>query len=356
MRNKKLIITSVIIAIILIIYTGLWFLMAHQLKELSKDLSYEADNWKISHKTIEVSGFPFNFDLKLKDVNIVYNNKFLKLKIDTNLDTLGIRTNTAFTYVKFMLPKEMHVDTYYNQKFNQWNFSTKHRPHIKIAVEGLFNTIKIAELIIDPNKFEDQNYNLKEVHYLYKELNFIDKVSNKIVLNSNTDTKLEMDRKSEKKLNISLKSSSDINFSDSDYIGHKFKKITYKADINLETQRANKTYSSVPLIDVNLLNLSLDKHKISISGDIRKTNNESKTDLKLKIWEWQSLLNSLLEQKIISLDKKAILDNVMQEITGKEKNEQIETEIYTSKEGLIRIGKADIGTVNDYLKQFMVTN
>ena len=45
----------------------------------------------------------------------------------------------------------------------------------------------------------------------------------------------------------------------------------------------------------------------------------------------------------------------MQEITGKESNNDIETEIYTTKEGSIRIGKAEMSSITSYLKQLMIS-
>ena len=209
----------------------------------------------------------------------------------------------------------------------------------------------------NPEKFNEQKYNLEELKYFYKELNCIDQVTNKTLITTNANTQIKLKNITDS-FNLTLKTNSDINFTDAEYVGHNFKNLSYENDIFLKINKKNNSYTSISLLDIKLLKLSLDKHFISLSGTIDNNNNntDKTTNLNLKIEEWDSLLKLLEDDHIISLEKKHILENMMQSITGKEYNNNIETSIYTTKEGNIRIGKAEIGFINGYIKQFMTSN
>lgn len=348
-------ITVIIVSIIMILYSIFWFLMANALSDLSKNLSHETENLKISYEKAKISGFPFNFKLKISNANITYNNKTANLKIVALLNNLEVKTNTIFTNIELTLPKEMFVDTYFDQKYKKWSFVTKYRPYIKISEAGMINTFKIIELLYYPEKFNKQEYNLEELEYFYKELNCIDQITNKNLITTNADTQIKLKNINDS-FNLTLKTNSDINFTDAEYIGHNFKTLRYETDIFLKINKKNNLYTSISLLDIKLLKLSLDKHFISLSGKIDNNNNDKTTNLNLKIEEWDSLLKSLEGDHIISLEKKHILENMMQNITGKEYNDNIETSIYTTKEENVRIGKAEIGFINGYIKQFMTSN
>jgi hypothetical protein len=347
-------IIAFITAIVFILYSIFWFFVANELGNIAEKLNYESGNWEVSYEKAKVSGYPFKFKLKIENANITYHNKLSKFKIVTLLNNLEATTDARFTYIDFTLPKDILVDTYFNQKYKKWQFITKHEPHLKISEAGLINTFKIAELIYDPTKFDQQEYYIEGFEYLYKDLNCIDIVANKTLITSTADTKLKL-KNIPQGYSLSLKSDSNINFTDSEYVGHNFKTIDYKADIFLKTKKGNGIYSAVSLIDLNLLQLALDKHSIGISGKVDYENNNDVTNLDLKIQEWDSFLKSLADDQIISLDKKHILEKMMQDITGKEYNDNVETEIYTTKEGSIRIGKAESSSINTYLKQLMIS-
>jgi hypothetical protein len=348
-------ITIVIVTILAVIYSIFWFFIAKEINNLAKNINYETGNWKISYEKAKISGFPFHFKLKINNANITYHNKVTNLKIVSLLNNLEAKTNATFNKIEFTLPKDIFVDTYFDQKYKKWNFSTKYRPYIKISEAGIINTFKIIELIYDPERFNEQKYNLDELQYFYKELNCIDLVANKTLITTNADTQIKLKNITDS-FNLALKTNSDINFTDAEYIGHNFKTLNYKTDIFLKINKENNSYTSISLLDIKLLKLSLDKHFISLSGKIDNNNNDKTTNLSLKIEEWDSLLKSLEADHIISLEKKHILENMMQDITGKEYNNNIETSIYTTKEGNVRIGKAEIGFINGYIKQFMTSN
>jgi hypothetical protein len=356
-KYRKLVKLSIFVFLIFaIIYSCLWFVAANKLNEIAKHLSYEQDNWKITHEGIKTTGFPFKFKLRVDKLKITYDNKILALKVEALLNTAKLQTGPLFNYIDLSLPDHILVDTYYNHKFNQWSVISKNGSRIKVEELSLINTFKVAELINDPAKFESQEYSLSNFRYAYKNLSFIDRVRNQEIFNSNTDTTIQIQHKSNNLFNIIIKAINDIKFIDSVFVGHQFKDITYKTDISLNAKRIDNKYSSIPSIDINLLNFTIDNFSFNLIGKIHHENNATKVDMELKLKEWDMFTNQLLNQKIISADKDLILKNMIREVSGKENNNDIDIKIYTAKEGGVRVGKIDLNLLNGYLNQFIRSN
>lgn len=355
-KNRKIAkILAFISIIFIIVYVTFCFIAAKHIKDATKILSYEQGNWNISHQGIKVAGFPFKFKLQAKQVKVVYNNKIINMRIETLLDTLEIQTSPLFTHISFLLPKKIAIDTYYNQQFKQWEFATASDPFIEIEEDSLANSLKILELIYNPKKFDEQEYKLKGIRYNYQDLHFMDRTIDKEIFNSNTETAVKIKDRLAESLSVGIKSNSYINFIASDYVGHQFKKVTYQADVIIKTKKFDDKYSLMSLIDIKTLNFSIDDFNFALSGNINNDNNEMKFDLELKLKEWDTFINQLLVQNLISEDKNTILKNFIQETTGKEDNNNVEVKIYTAKEGGVRIGKIDANTLNGYFSQFMLS-
>ena len=346
---------AISVAILVTIYITMWFIAAEMLKNKLETNVYEGKDWNLSFEGHKVSGFPLKLKVNLVNTKFSFNREMPPLKADVFFDIIKIETGPLLTHIDFTLPKKISIDLNIGEISAQVDMLTKSTHYLKLTESSFLNTHKVFQLLSSAKSdFNLSNLGLEKLQYKAKDSYVIDRKAQKELMRSDTDLEIEIQEKSDGVERISYKSNNVIDFLASEYIGHNFNRITFKSDASLDTKKEGDNRLEVLGLDLKLLELGVDKSKIILSGSSEKQKDQSmKTEINLKLVEWNLLTQELLVQKLISLEQYNILSEAVREAVGQDVFEETSIKIYSDKNGLIHIGKSDIYDLNNAVLQFM---
>jgi hypothetical protein len=357
-RRYKLFISLFIVSAF--VYSGFWFYGAHQLKRTIKDYNYKSDNWGLSFSEVEVTGFPFNFKAKLKDIKYHYSikNILTEYKAEISADALQISTNTLFSKFEIFFPHDTKLALFFNDKLHELNIISGQNHYLKLTEDNYINSFRVLNAIYEGRKITDEDFSLKELNYYADKVHFIDLKTGKTILDSYTDMQILINEESEKYRSINIKGESLADILDSDYVGHKFVKLANKSDINIKLRKNKGSFSIVSVL-LDLAQLKIDDTQFNLYGSLIEDKADKEklvVDITLKLSEMDKFIRALLAQNFISYNRSVALNDMLRLITGEEKNNNAEIKIFSSKDGYLRFGKIDMDEIGSHLRKLAMSD
>lgn len=342
----------IVFILIFSIYSVFWFTIQHNIEKLKNFLTIENQSWKISYQKADLEGFPFKFRINIKDLKVVYNNKLLKLRIETHLDHISAETGPLLNQIVFTLPRKIIFDSYYQNKYNKWSVESKKESFFKVKEAGLINTFKIIDVIRNPDMFNEQSYSLEQIEYQYYDCHFYNLNINKELFSSDAYSKITFKNKTDSIYKLFVVADNKISFIDHDYLGYNFDKASYNLNLSLKMKKVNNEFSQVPLVNVHQAKLTLDNSKIILNGSIKHSNlSDFKINFDINIIKLNDLLEKLVKQKSISSAKKDYIINIIKKITGENELEALSFKAYTTKDSVIRVGEVSGEEIINFMSQ-----
>ena len=356
MASKKLKLLLAISLSLIAIYIGSWFYAAHHLEKTLKNFPYQTNSQTLSFKSIKVSGFPFKLKARITDPNFKYQlkNSFADVSMDFSSDYLKTETNLLLNHIKFFFPKKSSLTFILNDKVSKLDIISADNHYLNLHEENLINSHRIIQALYQHKKLTDLDFSLEKVTYHAGDLHLIDQIKTQEAMNIQADLSALKQPISATKINWTLKTNNNINILDSSYVGHKFRKLASKIDLSA-ILKPHQNIFSILAVDIKFLQIEIDQFKSILIGHAKTEKQKLDVDFILKLKDWKYLTNQLIEQKIISTDKSIVLSSFMKAITGEEDINDIDIKIYSSNDGELRIGNADMDVFSSHIQQFIMS-
>ena len=352
-RIIKLYVIPISLLIAIGAYSFFWFLLQKNIEQFEKFLQLDTPVWKISYQKAELSGFPFKFKLTIHDLSIKFDSKPLKLRVETKLDKISAETGPLLNEITFTLPNKVTLDFFYRNSFNKWLMESSKMASLKIKEAGWINTLKIIDIINNPEVFNEQEYSLEQVEFRYEDCNFTNLNINKKIFSSDSYNKLLIDDSGDLFYKASVEARNKLKFIDNEYLGYNFKNAAYEVDVSAKLKRVQDNLAQIPLIDIKKFKFNIDDFYFNLNGSIKQTDSSGfKISFDTSLVKFPEFLDQLVENKSISDSKKQFLVNSLMKISGSDNIEAVNIKVYNLKDSSLRVGDVSVEEFMDIMSQY----
>lgn len=361
MRKTSIYLKTIISLVIIFIfsYIGLWLFSANYLEKSLNE--YSNKNSLTSYDQVKVTGFPFNLKAQIKNIKLHKDNLHpLLQKYEISANYINLETDLLFNRLKVNFPSESHQKLVY--KDEEYNISSlsKGEYFLEIHDSNVINTHKIIYSIYE-NEL-DKDFNISKLIYKANDLKVINEDTKSELFNSNTDISISSNKRKDLFNDVDAKIHFDIQVAKdnnviSKFINIIFNKISIDIACNASFKKEDNASFETPSISLSALDLGLDESKFSLSGNLNTDEKDPQItfDLNLKLSEWKSLLDKLINNKVLSENQNNLILYLLQDIKGKAPLEkEMDIKIVRKKNKDATIGEIDSKSVSYYMQQIIL--
>ncbi|MCT4635406.1 MAG: hypothetical protein N4A31_04060 [Rickettsiales bacterium] len=320
--NRFLKLFIFLVTVALLSYTGLWFYSSYKIKQLISGNFTEFDNeLKLSHDKIDVTGFPFKIRADIDNLVINYKSDKIKLESISTYQKVTLETDLLFKSLKIKVLGKSESETSFADKVTILDSIYKDGCYITLTSDSS-NIIKVIKALYNKEALND--IQLSQASFATDNVITFDRATKTEISKGSTDLKVSFDRPSDKITNtfIKLDAQADVPPEGkqlfSDLINSlPLSKLLIKADIDHSSKKLEDGTSITSFLNIKPLEIVLDESIFTVNAKITNDDKgETIFNINLKATNWDSFIQALVNEKIISLERYDAIIELFSEIEG----------------------------------------
>lgn len=335
---------------LLVVASSLWaYLWFSAAKTLEKSLSnINNDLINLSFEKLDVSGFPFKMALTIKNGKLKYSH------INLDFDKLKFTTNIQLNRLNIELPSQTNMSFMFNKEMRSLSITNTKEAFIKLKDYNSFNTLNVINALknsISPFS----NFFITKLHIHANELLIKNTLNNKDMAKESLNCVFNF----EKKTDIITQTDLNINFVENalnDHIAHNLDNIEVNGSVRVLSKK-DKDINFIDYLIFDPLKIKVNNTVFSLNGNLEQDSADN-TIFKINLGadNWMELLNTFLNQGIISEDRHQVIINIITEITGAKTTEApINIKVQTEGNKGVRVGNTSAYRLISYFDKFIST-